>query len=141
MARTARNSSLDNRTGRLKLDRCKWHKATLEPGLALRYRSTTQGYGVWYARIVDAKGVAREPRIGVADDYADANGTSVLNWKQAQAEARRLAERDQRPPTPWATRLTATWLGLRSTGSPSRPLRRPSQRIFVRSLPRTPSLP
>ena len=97
MARTARNSSLDNRTARLKLPRHKWHQATLEPGLALRYRRTAQGFGVWYARIMDAKGNASEPRIGLADDYADADGTRAFDWKQAQAEARKLAERGPAP--------------------------------------------
>ncbi len=97
MARSARNSKLENRTARLKLDRHKWHQATLEPGLALRYRRTAQGYGVWYARIVDDRGNASEPRIGTADDYADADGKSVFDWKQAQAEARKLAERGPAP--------------------------------------------
>jgi integrase len=65
--------------------------------LALRYRRTAQGYGVWYARIVDDRGNAREPRIGTADDYADADGKSVFDWKQAQAQARKLAERGPAP--------------------------------------------
>jgi integrase len=97
MARSARNSKLENRTARLKLVRHKWHQATLEPGLALRYRRTVQGFGVWYARIVDSDGKAAEPRIGVADDFADADGDSVFDWKQAQAEARKLAERGPAP--------------------------------------------
>jgi integrase len=97
MARTARNAKLENRTARLKLSRHKWHQATLEPGLALRYRRTAQGYGVWYARIVDGRGNASEPRIGTADDYADADGNGIFDWKQAQAEARRLAERGPTP--------------------------------------------
>ncbi len=97
MARSARNAKLDTRTSRLKLDRRKWHQATLEPGLALRYRRTAHGYGVWYARIVDAAGRATEPRIGTADDFADADGIGVFDWKQAQAEARKLAERGPAP--------------------------------------------
>ena len=67
MARTARNAKLDSRTARLKLDRHKWHHATLEPGLALRYRRTAQGFGVWFARI---EGRSTDTRIGLADDYA-----------------------------------------------------------------------
>lgn len=97
MARSPRNAKLDTRTSRLKLDRRKWHQATLEPGLALRYRRTAHGYGVWYARIVDAAGRATEPRIGTADDFADADGIGVFDWKQAQAEARKLAERGPAP--------------------------------------------
>ena len=90
MARTRRDAKLDNRTGRLKLERGKWHQSTLEPGLALRYRRTAQGIGIWYARI---HGRTTDPRIGLADDYSDADGETVFDWKQAQAEARRLAER------------------------------------------------
>ena len=90
MARTRRDDKLDNRTARLKLPRRKWHQSNLEPGLALRYRRTAQGMGIWYARV---QGAASDPRIGLADDYADADGAAVFDWKQAQAEARRLAER------------------------------------------------
>lgn len=94
MAWTLPNAKLDNRTGRLRLERGKWHQATLEPGLALRYRRTAQGIGVWYARI---QGEKTDPRIGLADDYSDADGEAVFDWKQAQAEARRVAERGPAP--------------------------------------------
>lgn len=94
MARTRRDDKLDNRTARLKLPRGKWHQCTLEPGLALRYRRTSQGVGVWYARIA---GATTDPRIGLADDYTDADGASVFDWKQAQASARDLAERGPTP--------------------------------------------
>jgi len=95
MARTLRSGKLDKRTSRLdKTERGKWYQATLEPGLALRYRRTAQGIGVWYARIQGAK---TDPRIGVADDYADADGLNVFDWKQAQAKARELAERGPAP--------------------------------------------
>jgi integrase len=92
MARTRRDTKLDNRTARLskKVEPGKWYQSTLEPGLALRYRRTAQGFGVWYARI---QGQQTDPRIGLADDYSDADGESVFDWKQAQAEARKLAAR------------------------------------------------
>jgi len=83
MARSARNAKLDTPTARLKAVRGKWYQHTLEPGLALRYRRTKHGYGVWYARIE-----GRDERIGVADDTAIADGETVFDWKQAQAEAR-----------------------------------------------------
>src|SRR5262252_3884114 len=94
MARTARDSKLDNRTARLRLERHKWFQATLEPGLALRYRRTTHGYGIWYARVL---GAGSDYRIGVADDYSDADGVNAFDWKQAQAEARRVADRGPAP--------------------------------------------
>ena len=55
---------------------------------------TQREYLVWYARI---EGRATAPRIGIADVFADANGKEVFNWKQAQAEARKLAERGPAP--------------------------------------------
>ena len=93
MARTARDAKLDTRTARLKLARHRWHQSTLEQGLALRYRRTVHGYGVWFARIKWPNGSRSDPRIGTADDYSDADGKAVFDWKQAQAEARRLAKR------------------------------------------------
>lgn len=93
MARTARDAKLDTRNARLKLPRHSWHQSTLEPGLALRYRRTGHGYGVWFARIKWPDGTRTDPRIGTADDFAQADGAAVFDWKQAQAEARRLAER------------------------------------------------
>jgi len=49
MARTMREK-LDKRSARLNtkdIKRGEWHQATLEPGLALRYRQTAQGVGIW----------------------------------------------------------------------------------------------
>ena len=97
MARSARNAKLENRTARLKLPRQVWHQMTLRQGLALRYRRTAQGFGVWYARIVAADGKAIEPRIGMADDFIDADGETTLDFYQAQERARALATK---PPTP-----------------------------------------
>jgi integrase len=88
---------LDKRSARLNtkdIKRGEWHQATLEPGLALRYRQTAQGVGIWYARI---RGHKSDVRIGVADDYAVADGVNVFDWKQAQAKARELAERGPAP--------------------------------------------
>jgi len=90
MARTLRDDRLDNRTARLSRDRQKWYQSTLEPGLALRYRRTAQGMGIWYARVA---GTASDARIGLADDYSDADGSRVFDWKQAQARARQIANR------------------------------------------------
>ncbi len=93
MAWTARNAKLDTRNARLKLDRQEWHQSTIEQGLALRYRRASSGYGVWFARIKWPDGTRTDARIGMADDFSEADGAAVFNWKQAQAEARRLAER------------------------------------------------
>src|SRR5215470_5324746 len=94
MARTLRDDKLDNRTARLKLPRRKWHQATLEPGLALRYRRTRTRVDSWYARVA---GAISDARIGLADYYADADGKNTFDWKQAQARAREIAKRGPTP--------------------------------------------
>lgn len=93
MARTNRSAKLDSRRSRLDLPRQEWHQSTIEQGLALRYRRASAGYGVWFARIEWPNAKRQDVRIGMADDYSDADGANTFNWKQAQAEARRLAER------------------------------------------------
>jgi integrase len=92
MARSIRDGKLDNRTGRLKLARGRRYQVTLRDGLALCYRRTAQGYGVWKARIEGLDGREAMQRIGPADDYADADGVTVFTFFQAQDRARALAE-------------------------------------------------
>ena len=93
MARTVRDAKLENRTARDKL----------KPGLNIRWRTLVPkkvhlGYrrrqkgkpGSWLVRRylgLDAGGVGRytkETLKGVADDYEDADGESVLSYADAQ---------------------------------------------------------
>lgn len=55
--------------------------------MALSYRRTSEQYGTWAVRLVLADGRYTLETLGTADDYADANGQTVLSFGQAQAKA------------------------------------------------------
>lgn len=87
MARTLRNSKIDTRSGRAKLPVKKTvHWVAITRGFSLGYRKGAKG-GVWLAKLVgdDAR---NETTLGPADDFLDANGTSILDYAQAQEAAR-----------------------------------------------------
>jgi len=92
MARRRRSAQLETRTARLKLRvRKKPHDfTTIAPGIALAYRRN-QGAGTWVVRVADGHGGNWTKGFAVADDHEDANGSSVLDFWQAQDKARTLA--------------------------------------------------
>ena len=96
MARTIVNSTIKDRTarGRLKARR-KPYWREIEPNLAVGYRKlkgrkgAPAGPGTWSARHYVGGGAYTIEKIdGVADDFSDANGVTVLDFKQAQDKAR-----------------------------------------------------
>jgi integrase len=98
MARTIVDSNLKDRTarGRLKARR-KPYWREIEPNLAVGYRrlkgrkGAPAGAGTWSARHYNGGGSYSVEKIdGVADDFSDANGVTVLDFKQAQDKARTL---------------------------------------------------
>jgi ribosome-associated translation inhibitor RaiA len=91
MARSARNSRLENRTQRIKLKeshRPYW--VGIGQGLYLGYRKGIKG-GAWIVRCYADKKYITE-KLGKADDYQDANNIDVLDYFQAQAKARDYAD-------------------------------------------------
>jgi len=89
MARTVRDSKLDSREARRKLEiRGKPHYRLIEPGVHLGYRRLRGGAGRWVVRqyVGDQSYVVET--IATADDYSDADGVAVLNFAQAQEKAR-----------------------------------------------------
>jgi integrase len=103
MARRPRASRLENRTSRLKLPvRWKPYDFTpISPGIALGYRRN-KAAGVWVVRVADGRGGSWTRRVGIADDYEDADGEHVLTWWEAIEKARKLARGtadDGRPQT------------------------------------------
>ena len=88
MARTKRSASMDTRNSRLrKLKAGKMHQEPLAPGQYLAYRRPEKGgAGPWFARL-SQDGKILQARLGTADDYADADGETVLNFVQAQTKA------------------------------------------------------
>jgi len=91
MARSTRSAKLETRTARLKLSFCKKpYFVTIAPGTGLGYRRN-RAAGTWVARAADGRGGNWTEAFATADDYADANGDSILTYWEAQDRARVLA--------------------------------------------------
>jgi integrase len=92
MARSLRDSKLDTRDARTRLKvRGKPYWRLIEPGLHLGYRRLAGRPGTWCVRrYVGNQTYTVETLKGVvADDFADADGKTVLDFKQAQREAQK----------------------------------------------------
>jgi hypothetical protein len=108
MARTVRDAKLESRAARARLAvQPKPHWRTLVPGqLHLGYRRRRKDApGTWVVRRylgLDAGGVGRyaADTLGLADDYQDANGESVLAFAQAQARAHETVRAAKAADTP-----------------------------------------
>src|SRR4051812_45259510 len=94
MARRIRFSELETRAARDRLKAGKYHLRPLVPGkLALGYRRAKKGLpGMWLKRSyegTDARGIGHYviEKLGLADDFQDADGVNVLSFGQAQARA------------------------------------------------------
>lgn len=94
MAITVTDKNLCNRTNRKRLEIRKapyWR--ILHEGLHIGYRKGTRG-GKWLLRWYNKQTQRyKVETLATADDTADANGSDVLNWKQAQGMARERAEK------------------------------------------------
>lgn len=95
MARTIRDSNLETRTARSRLKpRGKPYYRTMEHGLHLGYRKPLSGAGKWVLRHYNGGEVYTVETIAPADDYSDADGVAILDYRQAQSVAReRMVER------------------------------------------------
>jgi integrase len=96
MPRQVRDSSLESRAarGRLRVQHKPFYRL-IEPGLHLGYRKLASGPGTWIARRYTGGGKygvenlrTSAGELVVADDYADADGVTVLSFAQAQTAAR-----------------------------------------------------
>ncbi|WP_243294390.1 tyrosine-type recombinase/integrase [Geothrix mesophila] len=91
MARTMRSPKLDRREARRKLAaQHEPHWVSIAPNQALGYFKPEGGAsGTWRARIYLPETRAKQKKaLGTADDHADADGRTILNYAQAQAKAR-----------------------------------------------------
>jgi integrase len=89
MARTVRDANLDTRTARSRLKPAgKPYYRSLEHGLHLGYRKPLSGPGKWIARHYIGDQSYETETIGSADDFSDADGEAILDFRQAQAKAR-----------------------------------------------------
>jgi integrase len=88
MARQARDARLETREARKRLPVSKNNEALwkqIHRGLFAGYYKGTNG-GTWYMRRrieKDGKKIYEKTRLGIADDYQDADGISVLSYTQA----------------------------------------------------------
>jgi len=98
MARKARHSSLENRTSRLKLPiQGKPHKGpNLARGITLLYRRNKTN-GSWVLKASDGSGRFWTRVIGLADDFDDSDGKTILTFFEAQDIAKQLARGAARP--------------------------------------------
>ncbi len=93
MARMARETKLETRNARLRLERGRRYLKNLDTGLAIGYRRTTDGYGVWMFRLMNPeRNTYTFKTFARADDNQDADGLEVLTFSQAQEKARSLAK-------------------------------------------------
>jgi integrase len=92
MARKIRHSKLETRTARLKLviQRKPYSGPTLGRGIQLQYRRC-KGNGTWVLRAADGHGRYWTKRIGMADDYDNADGKRVIDFYNVQDLAKALA--------------------------------------------------
>jgi integrase len=91
MARKIHSESLETRTARLKLPVAKKPAfVRASPGIGLGYRRNRLA-GTWVVRGADGKGGNWTRAFAAADDFEDANGNTVLDYWQAQEQARAIA--------------------------------------------------
>jgi integrase len=100
MARTVRDSALDTRAARNRLHpRGKPYWRLLEQGLHLGYRKgkggsgRPAGAGRWVVRHYIGGQNYHVETVAAADDFTDADGIAILNFKQAQTLARERMKR------------------------------------------------
>ena len=92
MARTVRNEKIDTRSARTKFSiRPEPYWTVIAEGRAVGYRKGKNG-GTWVARRRDSDGKQHYSSLGPADDAMDADGFSVLSFREAQEKAREWFE-------------------------------------------------
>ena len=96
MAKTKR-SPLEHRTNREKLPRGERAWVATGDGLALGYRRTAKGFGMWQARRWTPTGYTFAT-LGEADDLRESDGGGVLTYFQAVERARNWAADAAKPP-------------------------------------------
>ena len=98
MPRTLQDAKLDTRAARLRLEeRREPYWRSISEGLGIGYRKGAKG-GTWIARHYSDEHGRRFQSLGTSDDVADADGTHILSFAQAQETARKwfydLAKQD-----------------------------------------------
>src|SRR5262245_14997420 len=125
MARKVKDSTLDSRTARTRLEpRGKPYYRQIDPGLHLGYRRLAGGVGKWVVRLYQGEEEYTTETIAIADDMSDANGVDVLSFGQAQDKARQMRDARSRlaagitGPYTVSNALAEYFAFLRSEGRP-----------------------
>ena len=104
MAKRVRDADLETRSARSKLKvQGKPYYKVIGPGLHVGYRKGKRA-GMWVVRRYAGASSYVVETIAEADDYADANGSEVLTFWQAQDEARKMAGAPARSSGPYKVR-------------------------------------
>ncbi len=106
MAGTVRYVKLETRTARMKLEpgRARYWRNLVLGRLALGYQRKTPGApGRWVARKTLGNDRYAIAPLGIADDYADADGVTILNFSDASAAALKGYNADGLPTTSLVT--------------------------------------
>ncbi len=87
----SRDTKLETRSARSRLEPGgKPYYRSLEPGLHLGYRKPSSGgAGKWVTRHYCGQEEYVVANLAIADDFSDPDGTTILNYGQAVAEARK----------------------------------------------------
>jgi integrase len=95
MARKVSFSALESRSARLRLKvrRRPYSGPSLARGISLMYRRNGTN-GSWVLKASDGHGAYWTKAFALADDFEDADAKSVLNFYQAQDQAKKLARGD-----------------------------------------------
>jgi integrase len=123
VSRQVRDSRLETKAARERLGSRKTYWKTILPNLvALGYRRSPGLPGVWLVRRYVGKngkggGKYQIQRLGLADDYAEANGETVLTYGEAQLRAQR--KEGPRSPLTVARAMENYIAGLREDGKPT----------------------
>lgn len=96
MARTLKDAALGSRSARSGLmKQSKPYYKAIDVELHLGYRKGKTG-GKWLVRYYQGGGAYKVETFAIADDFTDADGVTVLNFRQAQKRAREIFLERQR---------------------------------------------
>ena len=95
MARRVSFAALESRSARLRLKvrRRPYNGPSLARGISLMYRRNKTN-GTWVLKASNGHGAYWTKAFALADDFEDADDTSVLTFYQAQDQAKKLARGD-----------------------------------------------
>ena len=99
VARSARSASLEKREQRARLKASRYHWRAIHEGLAVGYWKGIKT-STWFVRARRPDGTYTVRKLGIADDYQDADSHAVLSYLQAHRKAQGLEQTLRYPDRP-----------------------------------------